>query len=327
MKSKTLIINLTISLTSLVILLLILEVVFRLPSIKQKTGGHWPVTYKWMIQAQTNELNSLGFRDSEHQLKNPDNTYRILVLGDSYVYGQMVPSEKFFTRQLENLLNKHFDQNIEVISMGLMGWNTVEQLEALQTHGLKFKPDLVIIGFVLNDLQIKNNPNKLEAQDPEKPILPFKKLDSHLDKKSYFYSFTKYQYNRVLEKYDFKVSYDLWQRRLYQNNRAINQFTQAIIDINSLSQSIGAQVLFADLNLLLPESDWRQEKTLVLNLVDNLGLSILDLGSFLSDYSHQEITISKSDGHPNILGHQIYAQALADYISVNLNYSNNQTQP
>jgi len=317
MKAKNLAIKLLISLITLCILFFILEIFFRLPIIKEKTGGHWPVTYNWMIQAKDYELNSLGFRDYEHQQKKPDNTYRILILGDSYVYGQMVSPEKIFTRQLENLLNQRLDRNIEIISMGLMGWNTVEEFEALKTYGISFEPDLVIIAFTFNDLQIKNNPTSIESQDPEKAIIPIKKLDNFLDKKSYFYSFTKYKYNRALEKLNLKVSYGIWQRQLYQNQRAINQFTQAMINIDSLNQANGAQTLFTNLNFMPSGSSWGQERDFILNLVSSLGIKTFNLGAFLSDYPYQEVRISKSDGHPNEFGHQIYAKVLTDYLIKN----------
>ena len=44
---------------------------------------------------------------------------------------------------------------VEVINAGVPGYTTYQELEFLKIHGLEMKPDVVVLGFVLNDLFFK----------------------------------------------------------------------------------------------------------------------------------------------------------------------------
>ena len=57
-----------------------------------------------------------------------------------------------------DLVNRLFDINsenkIEVISIGVGSYSTENQIAVLQEHVLKFDPDLIILGFFINDFYI-----------------------------------------------------------------------------------------------------------------------------------------------------------------------------
>ena len=95
--------------------------------------------------------NNHGWRDIDRQYDNPNNAYRILVLGDSNTYGGIVPAHKVYTRLLEIKL-KNNGYNAEVINIAYGGWATDQQLEALVNEGVQYKPNLVIVQFCINDL-------------------------------------------------------------------------------------------------------------------------------------------------------------------------------
>jgi hypothetical protein len=61
MKTKNLLLNLTTTLMGFLGLFFILELIFRLPPIIQKTGGNKPALYKWRAPVAKNEFNSLNF--------------------------------------------------------------------------------------------------------------------------------------------------------------------------------------------------------------------------------------------------------------------------
>lgn len=119
------------------------------------------------------EANQAGFYDQEHQIDKPANTYRILLLGDSFVASLQTDKDQTFGRQLENQLNSlGLPQKFEVISIGMGDTGTAQQYLALKEFGLKYHPDLVIQLFLTaNDL--KNNWPELQG-DPHRPYF---KLD------------------------------------------------------------------------------------------------------------------------------------------------------
>jgi|GEM_PF-2743448 len=101
-------------------------------------------------------VNSLGFFDKLRTFEKPDNVFRILLLGDSFVDGQKVD---FY---LEQALSRAVpDKKFEVIPMGISGTGTLSQLAFYEKIGRKFSPDMVLVLFVPNDFT--NNSNILES--------------------------------------------------------------------------------------------------------------------------------------------------------------------
>ena len=101
--------------------------------------------------------NSLGLRNREVNPKG-DRIYRILFLGDSLIWSGETISGKLFTEVLEHRLNSNYSKNTnsyEVINAGIPGYTTYQELEFLKIYGLDMEPDLVILGFVFNDLYYK----------------------------------------------------------------------------------------------------------------------------------------------------------------------------
>lgn len=113
-------------------------------------------------------VNKEGFYDESHELKKPENTYRILFLGDSFVASLQTPLNKTFFKQLETNLNqKNLEKKIEVIAIGMGDTGTAQQYIALKKIGLKYNPDLVVSMFLTaNDF--KNNSPILQ-KDPYRP--------------------------------------------------------------------------------------------------------------------------------------------------------------
>lgn len=124
------------------------------------------------------DVNSTGWRDSEHTLEKSENTYRILIIGDSFVENFQVPLEEtFFKRLEENLNQKLADRRTEIVAIGLGDSGTAQQYLILKTLGLAYRPDL-IIQFFFTGNDVKNNSPELMA-NPYRSY--FKLVDGHLE--------------------------------------------------------------------------------------------------------------------------------------------------
>ncbi len=101
------------------------------------------------------KINSFGFHSKEYPFEKPKNTFRIVILGDSFVEAAQVPLEKTFFVQLEEKLNEMSTgtQRYEVIALGKSGHGTLKNLVFAREYGLKFQPDLIIENFITNDLE------------------------------------------------------------------------------------------------------------------------------------------------------------------------------
>jgi lysophospholipase L1-like esterase len=83
----------------------------------------------------------------------PQDTFRFVLLGDSYAYGQSVPYEGTFGAELERLLTaKHAGRRVEVINAGVPGYNTAQEAAYLEARGMSYEPDCIVVIFVSNDL-------------------------------------------------------------------------------------------------------------------------------------------------------------------------------
>lgn len=100
--------------------------------------------------------NSKRLRGEEVQYSKKDGEYRILVLGDSQTFGLNVPEKETYSEHLENFLNennKFQKHKFTVINAGMPGTGTYDQMIFLKNEGIKYKPDLVILGLYKNDFE------------------------------------------------------------------------------------------------------------------------------------------------------------------------------
>jgi len=79
------------------------------------------------------KVNSKGLRDYEYDYHKPDNTYRILILGDSFAFGHGVELDETFPKILEKKLNKRAnDIKYRVINAGVPSYATADELDFLK---------------------------------------------------------------------------------------------------------------------------------------------------------------------------------------------------
>lgn len=97
-------------------------------------------------------INSDGFRGKDYPIVKSENTFRIIVLGDSEAFSVSLPLEDTVPGKLESILKATCKGvNFEVLNMGVQGYNTIQELEMLRYKGLKYNPGLVILYYTFND--------------------------------------------------------------------------------------------------------------------------------------------------------------------------------
>ena len=115
-------------------------------------------TYLYKIPERTVSVtyNSEGWRDLEHEEEKPEGVFRILVLGDSFMEANSVNLEDTFHRRVEELALTT-GKNVEVISMGVAGYGTLQEYLVFQDIGHLYDPDLVLVGFYDGNDLINNS--------------------------------------------------------------------------------------------------------------------------------------------------------------------------
>ncbi len=100
------------------------------------------------------ESNSKGLRDREFTYeRNDPQTIRVLAIGDSFTFGYGVEIDRSFPKLLEqNLQQKFPSRKVEVINGAMTGWGTIQEKIFLEDELLKYKPDVILVGFFINDV-------------------------------------------------------------------------------------------------------------------------------------------------------------------------------
>jgi hypothetical protein len=91
--------------------------------------------------------NSKGLRGkTEYAYQRTPGKRRIVVLGDSFTFGEEVSDDETYAHYLEAAL-----PDTEVLNLGVQGYGHDQMLLYLKEEGVKYHPDLVIVGFASLD--------------------------------------------------------------------------------------------------------------------------------------------------------------------------------
>ncbi len=99
------------------------------------------------------DTNSWGYRDAESALAPADGVTRIVVIGDSYVWGAGVPdADGLIDRQLERALGELApERDAEVLNVAYPGWGWFSYLVAAEDAIEALAPHLVVIATLGRD--------------------------------------------------------------------------------------------------------------------------------------------------------------------------------
>lgn len=111
----------------------------------------WLPGSEFLVQVK---LNNWGLNGPDYALEKPADTFRIVVIGDSFPQGWQVELEQGFPRLLQTQLAKQTGKKIEVINLSVDAYGTDRELLLYAAFGWQFQPDLVLLAvYTGNDLQ------------------------------------------------------------------------------------------------------------------------------------------------------------------------------
>lgn len=110
------------------------------------------------FEGQRININAEGFRGVSRAFAKPCRTLRMLGIGDSVMFGWGIAEGETYLERLARLLNADASAGYtwETINTAVPGYNTAMEVETLLRKGLAYAPDLVIVGYVSNDLALPN---------------------------------------------------------------------------------------------------------------------------------------------------------------------------
>ena len=107
----------------------------------RQTDGAGPVV---------NAINSKGIRDYEYPYEKPPGIKRVIVIGDSFVQGDVIQFNKTLPKVIERELNKN--GSYQVLNFGTVAYSPDQEYFLLINEGMKYHPDIVVLAvFAGND--------------------------------------------------------------------------------------------------------------------------------------------------------------------------------
>lgn len=263
------------------------------------------------------ETNSFGHRYKEYNATefNDKRYTKVLLLGDSFMFGWGVNMENHLATHLDNLLNDTNDF-FTIINTGVDNWSTIQEVTYAKDHFRLFNPDFIVLLFCGNDPDGDENFLAFKDGQESKGNIDFpgkKFIQNH----SHLYRFIYYRYaihrHNVSIKEKLKENEELTVDRQSGNaitpeqwdrtKQMINEFHSEFLEFNEQG------VL-----LILATAPWDNEYRQKLSAFSN-GKNI-----FYIDLYDETVNLPKEktrleyDGHWSELMHLISAKKLANKI-------------
>ena len=98
-------------------------------------------------------INERGYRGPLVPYERTPGTRRVLYLGDSVTFGYRIARwQDTFPFLADSLLAVRDGVPVETVNLAVEGYSQWQQAIVMQTEGARYRPDVVVLGFVLNDV-------------------------------------------------------------------------------------------------------------------------------------------------------------------------------
>lgn len=166
--SKNVISNSIYSISSILIVFLLLELVFSFYT--PSTNSDIDLSNQIWMKRYFTTTNSLGYRDEEP--KHETNKKNVLVVGDSFVAGHGIKYDEMFV----NILKKDIQDNFNVFNLGVCGSHTDREFDSLLNYPVN--PDVIVLCYYHNDIEsaMINYNFFTDIKNPRERLSSFSKL-------------------------------------------------------------------------------------------------------------------------------------------------------
>jgi lysophospholipase L1-like esterase len=249
-----------------------------------------------------NFSNSLGMRDRERTIDKPKGVIRVVFLGDSIaMYGR-------FTDLLEQRLGRMFPGMYEIWNCSVGGYGIRDYAIQMRKRISRYKPDLVIVAFCLNDLD-STPVMYYDTQGNLNCYLPIPGIPTALDFWLYKRSWAYRRWLEILARRDPGL----------RDSGSVPEGEKALLIIETEAARMGAPFRAVVFPALKPESEWTKREmdgyVNITGLLKKHRIPYLDLSeAFPPD--HRSALRRRPDDviHTNDAGDRLAADAILKFL-------------
>lgn len=250
------------------------------------------------------EHNSLGFRDEEFPIQKPPGEFRVLALGDSFTWGSGVRAEDAWPQVLERGLAAA-GRKAQVINCGFAAgsYSPAGYDTWMVSDGLLLQPDLVVVGFCLNDMGNDNDVPMLSYQGVTTVGCPVALVDQFL---------TYFENRRLMASpVDFAAVVQKRPETWNATQQALRNL-QRILAEKHVPLVVAVIPMVSQLDQVPGPYD--ELHRMVGAFCAEAGIACVDLKSTLAGRHDVDLWVHPTDQHPNHLGQKLLGQGVLRYL-------------
>ena len=317
-----------LSLGSILLLLLVLELVLRLSGFGNLEIYEPDPKLYWKLKPNQNcftkvdhkpvHINSHGTRGKSFSIEKPPNTLRILCLGDSRTFGWGLSEAQTYCGLLEKELQHKFAdaKRVEVINAGVNAWSYAQMLVYFRDTALRYKPDIVILA----DANLWTQFSETNSPEFAKQFMSRVRLKNYLRRSALYHYVVEMKLKVYYEKHRQKfIPVDPQQDALFKEQQQKDPdavFRDAIEGICTLAQREGIKPVLIYLPMLneLEADEASSILKIKRNISQRLNVSLADMSAAFKDKG-KELYLEADPVHPNARGSEIVAGRLFDTLT------------
>ncbi|MDD3558406.1 MAG: SGNH/GDSL hydrolase family protein [Melioribacteraceae bacterium] len=291
-------------------------------------------TYTWGSEYDNKliKINSDGYHDDDFNEIKKVEEIRIFILGNSITMGHGVNKDETFSTQLEQFYDSCF---VNVFNLGVQGYSTMQELEVLKRN-IKFEPDIIFIGFCLNDITEPTYVNKNsggtgydyhQIYQISNSILGYLINETGFGKLLYRMKYSEELKNSKLNelKYVQALSKDPYFEKKIEESWKQN--LESIKKINVVTDSLSSDffVLIFPYTFQLFNDDLKKPQNILKSFLSHESISYLDFTDIFKNIIQKEIdsganlnqSISKyylDEDHYTVTGHRVIAKHIKQFL-------------
>jgi len=289
---------------STVVTFLVIEAAFRLFASEPLPPNKKDRPLAYYIPSKAPSL-----QDGEVLPKRSD-TFRILVIGDSFTFGPYLEFNDTFPKKLESLLNLNASsKKIEVINRGVPGASTFT--ESIQAKNLmSLKPDLLILQIILNDAEPRLLTKKEKAELYDAPYLHWQIFRVW---RSLAFFLGRIHNSLTVKRY---IDYHT---KFFKDPQTLGVFNESLERIKKLTDAVGVPmvaVTFPLFDFVINKNyPFKESHQIITKSLRDRGIQEISLRRSFAGIPPERLqVIPGEDSHPNEIAHRIAAEAILTYI-------------
>ncbi len=238
-------------------------------------------------------INRWGMRDRDYELTPAPNTYRMALIGPSFVMGYGVADDEGFDPLLEDRLNRENAGNryarYDILNFAVPGYSPLQNLMILEQKIPSFHPNALF--YMAHQREEEAAVMYLADRISVGADLPYPDLIEMAHRAGAAVGATKVENERRLQPIEADILSWTY-RRIVETSRA-----QGILPVWIFMPTL--------------EYPLQEEKiTQLVNMAEEAGFVVINLSNAFENQDPESIVVAYWDKHPNAKGHQLIAEHL-----------------